>query len=196
MQRFFALGRPQEPGVVVIDSDQLVMYEALKIPRNWERLIVPPLLGFVAKANRAFAQYPDCDWYAFGGDDAIGRTAFWDSQLAAQALKGKIAWGNDLMAGHCTHPFIPGDLARAFGWVCHPAFKHLYTDSIWEHIAVNVGIDCYCPEIVQEAHHYTNGKLPRDRTSLERMEQLDAVTFKTIDLEDLVVRARACVASR
>jgi len=196
MQRFFDEGQPQEPGVVIIDSDQIALYERLRIPGHWERLTVPPLLGFVAKANRAFAAHPNEAWYAWGGDDAVGRTPSWDTRLARLASAGSIAWGNDLMRGGCTHPFLPGDLCRAFGWVAHPAFKHLYIDQIWEHVARQTGIARYLPNVIQEAHHFSNNKLARDRTSYERMETADHATFLKLDLTELMDKARLCVSSR
>jgi len=173
-QRYFTLGKPEQPGVVLIDHDQNEMYGNLVLPDNWTVMLVPPMMGFVKKVNMAFACYPNEPWYAFTGDDCVGRTPHWDTLLAEEAKQGYIAWGNDLISGRCTHPYIHGDFCRDLGWVCHPSFKHLYVDTVWEYIATKFEIGRYMDWIITEAHHFSNGKLPFDQTAKERMEQDDA----------------------
>jgi hypothetical protein len=129
LQRFFDQGRPQEDGVVIIDEDQVEMYDEVQLPPSWRRMVVASMQGFVKKCNIGFEAYPKQEWYAFGGADCVGRTPGWDTSLAQYARAGKIAWGNDLDAGRCTHPFIHGDLCRKLGGLVHPAFKRSRHDS-------------------------------------------------------------------
>jgi hypothetical protein len=181
LQRYFDEGKPSMPGVVVIDHDQDVMYSKMRLPEGWNLIYVPPMMGFVWKVNMAFKLFPNEDWYSFTGDDMVGRTPNWDVTLSNTARRGHITWGNDLINGKCTHPFIYGDFCRDLGWVAHPEFKHLYVDTIWEEIARRVGIGVPRMDIVTEAHHFCNGKLLFDQTARERMEMGDSTVWDTLN---------------
>lgn len=152
-------------------------YDNVRIPPEWHLLIVPAMRGFAAKCNFGFKRFPDEPWYAFSGDDGIGRTPGWDTTLAAEAMKGQVAWGNDLNGGNCTQPFIYGDYVRDMGWLCHPKFKHLYVDEIWYRIATRAGVACYRSDVVQENLHFSNGKVPKDKTTWERLERNDPAAY-------------------
>ena len=186
LQRYFDQGEPHECGVVVIDSDQEDLYRVVKIPPHWEKMIVPRMLGFVRKCNLAFERYRAEPWYGFGGDDVVGRTPFWDSELAHEARQGYIVWGDDLFNHQCSHPFIYGDFCRDVGWVAHPAFKHLYVDAIWQRIGETLGIARYRSDVVMEAHHWANGKMKFDKTASERMEHMDADTYRKLDMAPII----------
>lgn len=177
LQRYFDEGKPEQPGVIILDHDQMDVYAELKLPDNWSVVWAPPMTGFVAKCNLAFSLFKEEPWYAFGGDDLIGRTPHWDTELSAVAAQGYIAWGDDMFWSKCSHPYIYGDFCRDLGWVCHPAFKHLYVDAIWENIAVGLGIGRPMLHVKTEAHHFANKKLPFDQTAKERMEGMDADTY-------------------
>lgn len=200
LQRYFTEGKPQESGVVIIDSDQSEMYDGIDVSTTsgepWHVIYVPPMMGFVWKVNMAFKCFPDEPWYAFGGDDLIGRTPGWDTKLAAVAAQGYVAWGDDMINGACTHPYIHGDFCRDLGWVAHPAFKHLYVDAIWEAIAHRLGVSRYMPEIKTEAHHFCNGKLPFDKTAGERMEGGDGSTWQQLIREGEIDQLVAKLAPR
>lgn len=177
LQRYFDEGKPEQPGVVIIDTDQAAEYYALRYPRNWHLHAVKPMQGFVAKVNYAFKLYPDEPWYTLEGDDMVGRTPHWDSILSDVASRGYVAYGNDLFFGKCTHPYIYGDFCRDLGWVAHPAFKHNYVDEVWYQIAMRLGVLHSLPYVITEAHHYANFKLPFDQTAKERMEKNDGLTW-------------------
>jgi hypothetical protein len=194
LQRFFDEGKPEQKGVIIADLDQQEMYASVHAPDGWWWVWVKPMQGFVKKCNIGFEEFPTQEWYAFGGDDCVGRTPHWDSTLSTVAKAGYIAWGNDLVAGKCTQPFIPGDLVRHMGWLVHPAFKHLYVDLIWEEIARDLSIARYFPDIIQEHLHFSTGKAPRDRTSYERMERGDHAVFAKFDMESVLEKAR-CASS-
>ena len=195
LQRFFERSNVTVRGVVVLDSDDDHNYQDVDLPLNWEWLTVKPMKGFSAKANLAYKEFPDEQWYGFCGDDCVGRTEDWDLILSSFATNGYIAWGNDLLNSRCTQPFIPGSFVRELGWLCHPALKHLYVDTVWEDIAGSLSVGIYFPDIIQEHFHFANGKAPRDQTSRERMHEEDAETFSTINLESLVEKLRPCVST-
>jgi hypothetical protein len=175
------VGKPAEKGVVVIDTDQWAMYADVRIPANWTRLKVPSMRGFVWKANRGFAEFPNEPWYAWGGDDCIGRTKGWDTILSAATIGGFVSWGDDLHAHKCTHPFIEGGLCRQAGHVAYPAFQSQYVDYVWEQAAYRLGIARPRLDVIQEAHSFMPGegatkpKMQADMTVLESrfMRQAD-----------------------
>ena len=154
LRRFFEIGRPAEKGVVVIDIDQWELYADVRLPASWTRLKVPMMRGFVWKANAGFEAFPDEPWYAWGGDDCVGRTKGWDTILAAEAASSYVAWGDDLHAHKCTHPFIGGELCRALGHVAYPAFKSQYVDYVWEQAAFALGIARPRMDVIQESHSF------------------------------------------
>lgn len=169
------------PGVVIIDHDQDVMYSKLRLPEGWNLIYCPPMLGFTKKCNLAFKLFPAETWYSFTGDDMVGRTPKWDVTLSNTAKRGYITWGNDLINGRCTHPFIYGDFCRDLGFVCAPQLMHLYVDTVWEDLALRNGIAVPRMDIVTEAHHFCNGKLPFDKTAGERMEGGDPGVWAMIN---------------
>lgn len=181
LQRYFDEGCPREPGIVVVDTDQRDMYADVQIPNNWTALFVQPMQGFVAKVNLAFKVATNEPWYSFEGDDCVGRPNGWDTKLGERAAKGYITYGDDLFNHKVTHPYICGDFCRDIGWVAHPAFKHLYVDVIWEVIGKTLGILEYMPDMITEAHHFANGKLPMDKTARERMQHRDHGTWDIVN---------------
>lgn len=199
LQRYFDEGRPSEWGIVVIDEDQRTMYDDVVIPDSWYRLHVTPMLGFVSKVNLAFKMYPDEPWYSFEGDDCVGRTDGWDTKLGARAAQGYITYGDDLFNHKVTHPYICGDFCRDLGWVAHPMFKHLYVDLIWERVGKSLGILEFYPDVITEAHHFANGKLPMDRTAHERMQHRDHAVWDVLNqsagIEDITRKLEQRVES-
>ncbi len=199
LQRYFDKGNPAEPGVVVLDDDQFDMYRGVRIPTHWDVLYVTPMQGFVKKVNLGFEKYPNEPWYSFDGDDCVGRPDGWDTKLGSRAAQGYITYGDDLFNSKVTHPYIDGNFCRDLGWVAHPQFKHLYVDLIWERIGKALGVLEYYPDVITEAHHFANGKMPRDQTSYERMEQRDHATWdwvnQTAFLEPLLKKLRVRLES-
>lgn len=181
LQRYFDKGNPSEPGVVVVDDDQFDMYRGVCIPSHWDVMYVSPMQGFVAKVNLGFSKYPNESWYSFEGDDCVGAPDGWDTKLGERAARGYITYGDDLFNHKVTHPYICGDFCRDLEWVAHPRFKHLYVDLIWERIGTALGVLEYYPDVITEAHHFANGKLPMDQTSRERMQHRDHMTWDVVN---------------
>jgi len=194
LQRFFYVGEPEQPGIVVCDEDQRQFYTGIKLPDNWSWLWVPPRGGFVKASNAAFAAFPFEPWYSLCGDDSVGRTPHWDTILGVAAAPDKIVWPNDLILGHCTQPFVGGDLCRALGWFLEPTLGHLYCDTVWGDIQRVIGSGGYMPNIVFEHLHWTTGKSPRDRTTIERRTQGDKEAYEKIDLNSILEKLR-CIPS-
>ncbi len=185
--RTLAESQPQTRGVVCLDQDDAASYQTVLIlPPHWE-VLVGPRTGYVGWLNRAFAAFPDEPWYAYWGDDCVGRPVGWDTRLAAFAGTDRIAYGDDLINGPttCCLPFIGGDLVRAVGWLACPRMGHLYCDTVWREIGTALDVLTYYPEIITEHQHWTTGKQPYDQTAQERQTTGDREAYAVFLAEDL-----------
>lgn len=194
LQRFFDEGKPEQPGLVIIEEDQQPGYSKVQMPAGWKLLAVPgPRLGYVAAANIGFQHAPDEPWYAIAGDDSIGRTPHWDSLLSAAAVPNKIVWPDDLIAQQCTQPFIGGDLCRALGWFGYPKLGHLFIDTVWQRIHALLGNGGgFMPEVVYEHLHWSTHKSVKDQTASERKLQGDEHQFSLIDWNGIMEKLKPC----
>lgn len=196
LQRYFDEGKPEQPGLVIVEEDQVCAYDTVRMPASWQLIVAPGTrIGYVAAANYGFYYRPDEPWYAVAGDDSIGRTPHWDTLLAEAAVPNKIVWPNDLIAGQCTQPFIGGDLCRALGWFGHPKLGHLYIDTVWGLIQQRLGTGGYMPEIVYEHLHWSVGKSVRDVTSRQRKLLGDEEAYYAIDW-NVIMEKLKCTFSR
>ena len=190
LQRFFDIGRPHLAGVVVLDEDDQHHYAAVRLPPNWRRLVFPrrPVAPLM---NAVFEMNPNEPWYGLMGDDVVCETPDWDVVLSESCRRDFIAWGDDGIAGKPSHPFLHGDLVRAMGFVSPPGFRHLYTDTVIEHIATALRIGRYHPEVKTTHWHFSTGRSPMDATYRERpiagdAERYDA--FMRNEFSALVIR--------
>ena len=192
LARFFDESKPSLPGRVLIDSDDK-SYADFTLPTGWE-FIVGPRAPTQVIINRAFKEYPNEPWYGLVCDDMVFGPFGWDEVLAKAAGKHHIAWGNDGRWGPklCTSFFVGGDLVRLYGWLAHPAFGHLYVDSVWWMIAKGANLARYHPEI--RATHYN----AKDQTYKERAIRGDQGAFDELrkeaipDLTRLAVEFSKC----
>lgn len=169
LQRFFDEGKPEQPGVVVLERDQLDAYAFVALPPNWKTVVVEKRGGYVASANAAFKAYSDEPWYGMVSDDCVGRTPHWDTILSSAAEPDKIVWPNDLFRGKCTFPVVGGDLCRKLGWFVHPQLWHMYCDTVWGDIQAALGTGGYMPDVVLEHMHYSLKKAKMDDTYMGRI---------------------------
>lgn len=169
LQRFFDEGKPEQPGLVVLERDQVGLYSGIRLPAGWRVIVVEDRNGYVAAANTAFRAYPDEPCYQMASDDCVGRTPHWDTQLADAAVSNKVVWPNDLFHGKCTFPCVGGDLCRAFGWFVPPTLWHMYADTFWGDVQALLGTGGYREDVVLEHMHYVNGKAEFDATYSGRM---------------------------
>lgn len=65
---------------------------------------------------------------------------------------------------NCNFPVIGGELVRAVGWLMVDQIKHFCTDSIWQFIALKLGVNRYCPTVCLEHMHMDFGKSDNDYT--------------------------------
>lgn len=193
--QFFEVSQPQEPGVIMLDDDDVHNYVGYMIPGHWQ-FMIGKRAGYVELLNRAFRQFPNEPWYAYGGDDVRCAPVGWDTFLAQAAGADAVAYGDDKINGEraCCLPFIGGELVRRVGWLGYPALSHLYCDTVWRDIGTKLGVLRYFPEIVTEHLHWSTGKQPYDQTAQERKTTGDHAAytgFVTHQLAETVARCRA-----
>lgn len=144
------------------------------MPRHWT-LVVGKRVRMPGALNEAFERFPNELSYGIMGDDIVPRTELWDVRLNLAAGKWNIVYGDDLQNGesHATHPLMGGDLARAIGWLALPNLVHLYNDTVWMAIGTRLGVLKYCPAVVMEHMHFSNGKAPFDSIYKREVEGVD-----------------------
>ena len=145
------------PGLLMIEERDRNAYADVRIPANWDRVIVDESL-VSKKVNDAafrFASGESC--YLIMADDCVPETEHWDRKLAVSAGVTGIAYGNDLMdpAPPIGHPCLGGELVRALGWIAAPGFGHFYWDNVLRDIAEGLGVLTYRPEVITRHLHYT-----------------------------------------
>lgn len=165
LQRFFDVGKPVVPGVVILDDDDFENYDGVTYPQNWQTLVIPRG-NIVQKQNRAFEVFPDADWYGMTSDDVIPESAGWDVVLRDAAGRRNFAWGNDGFNNRFATAVIGGDLTRCIGWLLCPWLKHFYTDDVYE-LMRDMGLGIYLPDVKVTHKHFANGGT-YDRTYADR----------------------------
>lgn len=211
LQRFFDEGKPEQPGVVIIEEDQVRNYHEVKLPSHWHKIILPARGGYVASANAGFNAFPNEPWYGMSSDDSVGRTPHWDTVMAQHATEGRIVWPDDAAGlehtGRCTFPFVPGDFCRTFGWFVHPSLWHFYSDTFWAYMQYKLDIGGgFLPDVTVEHLHYALNKAIMDGTYIERYrpthkfksmqllgsvgENLDRHLYSLIDKDALAEKLR------
>ena len=206
LQRFFDEGQPEQPGVVVLDRDNCAAYQHVRYPKHWDVLIVEGRNGYVASANAGFKHFPNALSYQMSSDDCVGRTPGWDTVLARAAAPRNIVWPNDMFQGKCTFPCVGGDLCRALGWFVHPAFWHMYSDTVWGDIQRELGTGGLMKDVALEHMHYVVGKAKMDDTYRGRVPpkkavrklgespfEVDKSAYAKLDLQALVAKIRCAL---
>lgn len=207
LQRFFDEGKPEQPGVVVIEKDQRALYAGVRFPQGWNLLVREEREGYVHAANAAFDAFPNEPWYGMVSDDSVGRTPHWDSLLAAAAVPNRLVWPNDLYRGRCTFPCIGGELCRAAGWFVYPLLWHSYCDTVWFDLQQKLGIaGGYMEDVVLEHMHYVVHKAAYDQTYAGRIPRykrgfqlgksppdFDRCTYAEVDWDRLAKKLRCAL---
>lgn len=122
---------------------------------RYSQLIVPQQKGSItAIINDTFRKYNDADYYIVLNDDITFETPLWDTLLTT---KNKITHGNDSVEEGVEGQFlmIPGDFARALGWLQLPTLNRYCGDVIWRFIAQQLNILEYKPKVI--ITHYWEG---------------------------------------
>lgn len=155
------------PVLVILDEDNVKAYGDLDLPSHWPfPFINKTIRNLVAGITGAIEAWPNEDFYGVMADDIIPESNGWDVALAMAAGRRCIAWGDDGIQGPRlpTHPFIGGDLVKAWGWFIPPYTKRGYVDFIWKDFADALGIGRYLPEVKTTHYHWHVGKAERDAT--------------------------------
>ncbi len=113
--------------------------------KNNKLLVINERGGITSLINKAFQKYNDADFYIVINDDVIFETPLWDRELAS---KTRITHGDDAVKEGVAGQFlmIPGDFARAVGWLQLPKLNRYCGDVVWRFI----GQQLYCLDYQKE----------------------------------------------
>jgi hypothetical protein len=124
---------------------------------------INPNMKLGPKLNCISKKYLDhYDYIAFMGDDHWIKTFGWDQKLvdSLENIPNGIAYGNDLFQGENlpTAVLMDSNIIFQMGYMCPPSIKHLYLDNFWLDLGKSLGTLRYCPDVIIEHMHFTNGK--------------------------------------
>lgn len=176
LQRFFDVGKPTLPGIVVLDDDDAHTYADVRFPKGWCGSI-GPRRNIVEKCNGVMELFPGLDWYGITNDDVVPETPGWDHTLMEFAGRGNFAYGDDGINHRWSTSIMGGDLVRCLGWVLCPALRHFYTDDAWEQLR-EIGLGVYVSTVKVTHKHFSRGA-PMDQTYKDRGDpEQDRVRFE------------------
>lgn len=153
--------------IVALDEDE---HEGYTRYENVEYVIGPkPVkLGVNEKLNRVANSVKDkYDYILWIADDTVVQTDGWDDLLvfAIKDIRNGISYPNDLLRrdalpsnGTC----FDANIVRSLGYLAPPALLHLYIDNFWKRLGDTLKTLRYCPNVVVDHQHYTNGKAEKD----------------------------------
>lgn len=169
LKRFIAAYRETKATakvLLILDPDDYFRYDDLDLPDSFDSMMAKTAHSLKDAMNRAVEIYPNESYYGVGADDFIPRVQGWDAQLIEAAGKHNVAWCDDGIHQDrlCTHPYIGGDLVRAWGWFVPPYIRRGYADFIWRDFARALGVEKYIPQMLCEHMHWQVNKAPYDTT--------------------------------
>lgn len=150
------------PVQIIIDKDD-GSYNGMGLPSHWPNpLINEKTHDLNAAFNLGLETYPDAEYYGIMADDITPETAGWDVRLRDACLPHYVAWGEDGIRqanaldapALCTHPFLGGDLVRAWGWIMSPYTNRHCADKIWRNFANELGIGKFLKDVVTKHRHW------------------------------------------
>ena len=153
--------------IVAIDEDE---HHGYKRYSEAEYIIGPkPIkLGVNEKLNRVANFVKDkYDYILWIADDTVVQTDKWDELLiyAIKDIRNGISYPNDLLRrdalpsnGTC----FDSNIVRALGYLAPPTLLHLYIDNFWKKLGETLKTLRYCPNVIVDHQHYTNGKAEKD----------------------------------
>ena len=142
---------------------------------------IAPRIDLAGTIQECFTKYPNEDCYARIDDDVVVHTVGWDKKLRDAAGQWGISYPDDGVQGEklATHPFVGGDLLRAFGFWALPGLSHLYTDTVWDFIGRQYGNLTYRQDVFLEHRHWCVGKSVRDHTYAKPKAVHDHACYQT-----------------
>jgi hypothetical protein len=129
-------------------------------------LVVGPRARISQAMQEMFANYPNEPWYGILADDAIPGTRHWDQRLVDAAGLTSISYADEVWEkkARVCHPCVGGDLVRFVGFFGLPVVKHWGTDTVWERIHHECGLNNKQHDVVLEHAHFTFNQASLDRT--------------------------------
>lgn len=170
MERFFKAyvkTLASTPGLLLVDKKdpQLDAYRNLKLPENW-KLIETDAVTMGDKFRETWDIYKDCDWIGVLNDDHVPITEKWDLAVLSHINGKNMVSTNDnwqFPSRICGAIAFSGPLIRALGWLFPPGMHHLFSDDVWQHIAVKTDCLSMLRDVtVEHDHAYKNKELEDD----------------------------------
>ena len=159
--------------VLIFDEDDDYLPHYISVNNDkWEYYVSPPTKrGMVGALNQAYQYYERTNrlGYAVGfmGDDHRPRTPGWDESYLRELRRmgTGFVYGNDLFqyAEMPTQVAFTSDIAKALGYMCPPAFRHLCVDVVWREWGRAISRLTYLPDVIVEHMHPLAGKAVEDR---------------------------------
>lgn len=164
----YALTGATLPVCVIVDEDNLDHYEEVwkTSPSGWILFSNKKVGDLNGALNSAVEAFPNESFYGLVADDVVPLTHGWDVKLADACKPHYISWGNDTIWGEKlpTHPFIGGDLVRAFGWFSPPYTNRHCADFIWKDFADHLNLAHYCGDVTMKHKHWQTKEAEFDVT--------------------------------
>lgn len=182
-RRLFDAAKFREPGVLILNTDDELDYRSVMLPKGWRRVVTKPT--YLSDAlNRGLAHVPGEPWYGILNDDHLPKTEGWERAVIDAAGEHGIAWPHDNYAKRISSHVKGGELVRLLGWFVCPKIKHFWLDDVDELIAAEIG-GKYLPDVVVSHEHVNAGRMPIDRTYMERPSNAaDKAAFEKWKLEE------------
>ena len=165
VQRLFDSGF-REKGVLIIDEDQPSLYDNVRLPFGWKKLVLPRMF-LSPKLNTAYQEFKGEPWYGILNDDHLPITPNWERKVIDSAGSKSMAWPDDNYAQRISSHVKGGDLVGVLGWFVCPRMNHYWLDDADELIAKEVG-GKFLKDVVVSHEHANAGRAPMDRTYMER----------------------------
>lgn len=184
-QRLFDAAKFQEPGILILNTDDEMHYRQVLVPKGWRRIVTPPT--FLSDAlNRGLRHAPNEPWYGILNDDHLPKTEGWERAVIDAAGSQGLAWPHDNYAKRISSHVKGGELVRLLGWFVCPKIKHFWLDDVDELIAKELGDKArFLPEVMVSHEHVNAGRMKVDRTYLERPNnKADKAAFDLWKQED------------
>lgn len=125
------------------------MYNSFQVMTSkYTKLLIISEKGNITKLiNKAFEKNSEYDFFFTCNDDILFETTLWDTELSH---KNRISHGDDSVKEGVAGQFlmIPGDFARAVGWLQMPKLNRYCGDVTWRFIGKQLDCLDYHPNVV------------------------------------------------
>lgn len=133
------------------------------------------------------------DAIQFVADDFEYLTPDWDEKFKEKydEFGGTIIWyGDDLLQRENlpTSYIMSTNICKKLGYICNPAFQHLFIDNWAKKLGEETGTLCYDPRVIIEHQHPSAGKAEWDANYriVQGLESQDLEVYKTRLVTDML----------